>query len=158
DDEPGIGGNGVYDDVAGSEDQALLGPTFSVSGSTFSPGQHTASGGNLDATFTVSTTATDADSDGLNDCAEKALATNPNKADSDGDGLNDAQEKSLGTDPNKADTDGDGLNDGLEVTSETDPLVADSDHDGLADGHDVEFVQHAVKALAIGDFRSSSVG
>jgi hypothetical protein len=44
------------------------------------------------------------------------------------------------------------------VTSETNPLDPDSDDDGLVDGHDVEFVQHAVKALALGDFRSPSEG
>ena len=227
DDEPGFGGNGVYDDVVGSEDEALRGPTFSVSGSTFSPGQHTATGGSLDATFTVSTTPTDGDSDGLNDCGEKALGTDPtkpdtdgddltdgteanttytdpnkvdtdgdglndgtevntthtdpnnadsdgdglsdgtevnvthtdpNNGDSDGDGLNDSKEKALGTDPNKADTDGDGLNDGLEVTSETNPLDSDTDNDGLLDGDDVEFVQHAVNALDLGDFRSPGAG
>lgn len=200
DDEPGIGGNGVYDDVEGSEDEPLRGPTMSLSGD-FSPGQHTVSGGNLNATFTVSTTASDGDNDGLADCKEKALGTDPtkpdtdgdglsdgtevntthtdpnkadsdgdgvddgtevnvthtdpNNGDSDGDGLNDGKEKALGTDPNKADTDGDGLNDGLEVTSETDPLDADSDNDGLLDGHDVEFVQHAVNAVAAGDFGSA---
>jgi hypothetical protein len=200
DDEPGIGGNGVYDDVEGSEDEPLRGPTKSLSGD-FSPGQHTVSGGNLNATFTVSTTASDGDNDGLADCKEKALGTDPtkpdtdgdglsdgtevntthtdpnkadsdgdgvddgtevnvthtdpNNGDSDGDGLNDGKEKALGTDPNKADTDGDGLKDGLEVTSETDPLDADSDNDGLLDGHDVEFVQHAVNALAAGDFGSA---
>jgi hypothetical protein len=204
DDEPGFGGNGVYDDVVGSEDQALRGPTFSVSGSTFSPGQHTASGGDLDATFNVSTTTTDGDNDALGDCGEKAYGTDPgkpdtdgdgltdgtevntthtdpneadsdgdglddgtevnvthtdpNQGDSDGDGLNDGKEKQIGTDPNKADTDDDGLNDGLEVTSETNPLDNDSDNDGLLDGHDVEFVQHAVKALAIGDFRAPGEG
>jgi hypothetical protein len=227
DDEPGFGGNGVYDDVLGSEDEALRGPTFSVSGDTFSPGQHTVSGGNLDATFNVSTATTDGDNDGLGDCGEKAYGTDPgkpdsdgdgltdgtevntthtdpnkadsdgdglsdgtevntthtdpnnadsdgdglsdgtevnvthtdpNNGDSDGDGLNDGKEKQIGTDPNKADTDDDGLDDGLEVTSETDPLDSDSDNDGLLDGHDVEFVQHAVKALAIGDFRSPGEG
>ena len=204
DDEPGFGGNGVYDDVVGSEDDALRGPTFTVSGSTFSPGQHAVNGGNLNATFNVSTTPTDGDSDGLNDCGEKALGTDPtkpdtdgdgltdgtevntthtdpnkadsdgdglddgtevnvthtdpNNGDSDGDGLNDGKEKQIGTDPNKADTDDDGLNDGLEVTSETNPLDNDSDNDGLLDGHDVEFVQHAVQALAIGDFRAPGEG
>ncbi len=153
DDEPGIGGNGVYDDVLGSEDQALRGPTTSLSG-TFSPGKHILAGGNIDATFTVSTTGTGGDGDGLNACEEELFGTDAAKADTDGDGLNDGKERSLGTDPNKADTDGDGLNDGLEVTSETDPLDADSDNDGLLDGHDVEFVQHAVNALAAGDFGS----
>ena len=96
--------------VEGGEDDALRGPTFSVSGSTFSPGQHAVNGGNLDATFSVSTTPTDGDSDGLNDCGEKALGTDPTKPDTDGDGLNDGTEAhTTHTDPNKADSDGDGL-------------------------------------------------
>jgi hypothetical protein len=42
--------------------------------------------------------------------------------DADGDGLRDCEESGLGTDPAKPDTDGDGLSDGSEVLSGTDPL------------------------------------
>src|SRR4051794_958433 len=151
DDEPGIGGNGVYDDVLGSEDEPLRGPTFSVSGD-MSPGQHTVSGGNLDATFSVSTNGTDPDGDGLNACDEQALGTDPNNADSDGDGLGDGQEKALGTDPNKADTDGDGLSDGTEVnTTHTDPNTGDSDGDGLSDGQENSLGTDPNKADTDGD-------
>lgn len=47
--------------------------------------------------------------------------------DSDGDGLDDCTEAALGTDPHAADTDGDGLTDGEEVdctSSPTDPTQA----------------------------------
>ena len=139
DDEPGFGGNGVYDDVGAGEDDALRGPTFTVSGSTYSPGQHAVNGGNLNATFNVSTTPTDGDSDGLNDCGEKALGTDPTKPDTDGDGLTDGTEAlTTHTDPNKADSDGDSLSDGTEVnTTHTDPNKYDTDDDGLDDGTEV---------------------
>ena len=138
DDEPGIGGNGVYDDVGGSEDAALRGPTVGVSGD-FSPGQHVAAGGNLDVTFTVSTAGTDGDGDGLNVCEEQVYGTDAGKADTDGDGLDDGTEvKTTHTDPNKTDTDGDGLDDGTEVnTTHTDPNKTDTDGDGLDDGTEV---------------------
>lgn len=47
--------------------------------------------------------AADADGDGLDDCAEAELGTDPNAADSDGDGVADADEVDCVSDP----TDGD---------------------------------------------------
>ena len=44
-------------------------------------------------------TATDADEDGLSDCDEEALGTNPNQADSDDDGFSDAAEVDCVSDP-----------------------------------------------------------
>ncbi|MDW8344695.1 MAG: alpha-amylase family glycosyl hydrolase [Verrucomicrobiae bacterium] len=57
--------------------------------------------------------------------------------DSDGDGLNNCQELALGTNPHHADTDGDGMNDGWEHLFRN-PLVwnnpnADPDSDGQTD-------------------------
>jgi outer membrane protein OmpA-like peptidoglycan-associated protein len=82
----------------------------------------------------------DTDGDGLSDGAEiNTYKTNPKNPDTDGDGLKDGEEvNTYKTDPNKADTDGDGLKDGEEVTQyKTDPLVADTDKDGLSDGDEV---------------------
>ena len=60
--------------------------------------------------------ALDADSDGLDDCAELEAGTDPAVADTDADGLTDGAEVSEhGTDPTVADTDGDGDSDGVEV-------------------------------------------
>ena len=58
--------------------------------------------------------------------------------DSDKDGLPDCREAELGTDPHKADTDGDGLSDGDEVLKYgTNPLNPDTDVDGYPDGVEV---------------------
>ncbi|MEZ4443459.1 MAG: MYXO-CTERM sorting domain-containing protein [Polyangiaceae bacterium] len=62
----------------------------------------------------------DSDADGLSDCVELTIGTNPNDADSDDDGLLDGQEHNPADD-----TDGDGLINALD---------ADSDDDGLFDG------------------------
>lgn len=53
------------------------------------------------------------------------------RTDSDGDGLNDCEEEFLRTDPFLVDSDGDRMPDGLEVRVGTDPLVNDMqvDHD-----------------------------
>lgn len=59
--------------------------------------------------------------------------------DSDGDGLYDCEEEELCTDPHHPDTDEDGLHDGQEVNGETDPCDPDTDDDGLEDGEEVRF-------------------
>jgi len=64
--------------------------------------------------------------------------------DSDSDGLSDCEEAAIGTDPNDPDSDGDGVTDGAEVngapspkgTFITDPLDADTDDDGCTDGQE----------------------
>jgi Bacterial TSP3 repeat len=98
--------------------------------------------------------AVDSDSDGLNDCAEAALGTDPHNPDTDGDGLSDGDEVGRGTDPLKADTDGDGLPDGDEVGRATDPLKADTDGDGLSDGDEVGRGTDPLKADTDGDGHS----
>ena len=45
----------------------------------------------------------DADADGVNDCDEEALGTDPDLADSDGDGLSDKEEIDCISDPLNAD-------------------------------------------------------
>ncbi|MCA1841152.1 MAG: carboxypeptidase regulatory-like domain-containing protein, partial [Actinobacteria bacterium] len=81
----------------------------------------------------------DSDDDGLTDCTEARIGTNPYNRDSDGDGLTDGEEVNLHhTAPLRADTDADGLNDGAELnTYHTDPLKRDSDDDRLNDGQEV---------------------
>jgi hypothetical protein len=54
--------------------------------------------------------------------------------DTDGDGLRDCEEDFLGTDPGLPDTDGDHMLDGLELRIHTDPLIADADRDPDFDG------------------------
>ncbi len=64
--------------------------------------------------------------------------------DSDGDGLTDCQEELLGTNPYDADTDGDTITDTLEVQGffyggkmwYTDPLEMDTNKDGISDMHE----------------------
>ena len=78
---------------------------------------------------------TDTDGDGLTDCEEEHLCTDPEKADTDGDGLDDLGEfQKMAPDPCEADTDGDGLDDGREEELGFDPDQTDTDGDGTADG------------------------
>ncbi len=66
--------------------------------------------------------AVDSDKDGIGDCQEKALGSNPAKADTDGDGLSDGDELALKTKLDKADSDGDGVDDLKEVQCISNPL------------------------------------
>ncbi|MCF6269973.1 MAG: OmpA family protein [Melioribacteraceae bacterium] len=77
----------------------------------------------------------DPDEDGLTNCEEEKLGTNPEKADTDDDGLKDGEEiQKYNTDPLNPDSDGDELKDGEEVNSyQTSPTKADTDDDGLND-------------------------
>ena len=80
----------------------------------------------------------DTDGDGIRNCIEVLLGTDPGKPDSDGDGIRDSDEISrYGTDPRLADTDGDSLSDGDELKWGTDPLNPDTDRDGWNDGGEV---------------------
>ena len=76
----------------------------------------------------------DSDHDGLDDCHEEQVGTNPQRHDSDGDGLGDLAELHAGTDPLRADSDGDGLGDADELRLEYDPLAPQSCSDGVLDG------------------------
>ncbi len=57
----------------------------------------------------------DRDGDGLRDCKEATLCTDPLDGDTDGDGLSDLEELGHGTDPCDPDTDGDGVSDYREI-------------------------------------------
>ncbi|MBS2026809.1 MAG: VWA domain-containing protein [Deltaproteobacteria bacterium] len=74
----------------------------------------------------------DTDGDGLSECAEKYLKSDPNLMDSDTDGIPDGLEAKYGMDPSVAedplkDSDGDGVPDIDEIKAHTDPHVADPD-------------------------------
>jgi len=69
----------------------------------------------------------DSDHDGVPNCVEKKLGTNPHSADTDHDGLSDGLELMLGTDPHDADTDGDGESDGMEEAHGRDPMDGGDD-------------------------------
>ena len=111
-------------------------PTFTTTETLTDP----ASGNALVELDVVLDDGADADGDGLTDCEEAELGTNPGDADTDDDGLTDGEEvNDEGTDPLNPDSDGDGLEDGEEVLNHgTDPLDSDSDDDGLTDGDEVE--------------------
>ena len=76
------------------------------------------------------------DGDGLPEVPDKCYD------DTDGDGLNDCEEEFLRTDPLLVDTDGDRMPDGLEIRFGTDPLVSDMlidhDFDGLTSGAEIK--------------------
>lgn len=65
---------------------------------------------------------TDSDGDGLQNCEERELCTDPFESDTDSDGLDDFEEvRDYGTDPCDADSDGDGIEDGTEIRLQLDP-------------------------------------
>lgn len=68
----------------------------------------------------------DDDSDGLTNCDEIQMCTDPNNGDTDNDGLGDLEEIQNQTDPCKADTDNDGVNDRTEIQLGLDPNRASS--------------------------------
>ena len=76
--------------------------------------------------------------------------------DADDDGLTKAQEEAMGTDWQLADTDGDGLADGDEVLRSSNPLRRDSDGDGLSDSREVELGSSPILADTDGDSMSDS--
>ena len=59
--------------------------------------------------------------------------------DDDADGLNNCEESRLCTDPNDGDTDGDSLSDLEELQNQTDPCKTDSDGDGASDKEELDF-------------------
>lgn len=85
----------------------------------------------------------DPDGDGVPDAVDNCPdEANPNQVapDTDSDGILDCDERTLGTDPLLPDTDGDGLTDLEEVAVyQTNPLLPDTDSDGLSDGDELQF-------------------
>jgi hypothetical protein len=85
----------------------------------------------------------DSDDDGLCDCDEEPLCTDPFDPDTDDDGIPDGVEVGLGLDPLRDDANEDPDEDGLTNIEEitiynTFPFIADSDYDGLLDGDEVK--------------------
>ena len=76
----------------------------------------------------------DTDSDGLSDCDELALGTDPRKVDTDGDTLTDYEEGQLMTDPLAKDSDGDGLDDQDELRFGFNPGNPSTFGNGVFDG------------------------
>lgn len=56
--------------------------------------------------------------------SEGGASTCDDGADGDADGINDCEEVDLGTDPSVSDSDGDGMSDGDEIDCDSDPLDA----------------------------------
>jgi hypothetical protein len=85
--------------------------------------------------------ATDTDSDGLNDAWEIEIGTVDSMGDTDYDLLSDGDEVWIHkTNPNLYDTDGDVYSDDEEInTHSTDPLVKDMDDDGVWDRDEIEY-------------------
>ena len=80
-------------------------------------------------------TDVDSDGDGLSDCEERRLCTDPHDGDTDGDHLGDFEEiQDYNSDPCRADTDGDGVSDKTEVERGLDPTRKVSFGDGTPDG------------------------
>jgi hypothetical protein len=79
---------------------------------------------------TIVPAGVDTDLDGLSDCDEALLGTDPTLTDTDGDGLPDRIEVALGTDylnrDAQDDTDGDGVTNGDEVVQRSDPRSTDA--------------------------------
>ncbi len=79
----------------------------------------------------------------LRDCATISTSSVSPGTDSDNDGLTDCEELLLGTDPYNADTDGDGIPDGLEVRMGLNPLDGtdgnlDPDQDGISSYNEIK--------------------
>ena len=104
---------------------------FAKLGATFNPTQIALpDGGGLDPGCPPALRGVDSDCDGLTDCDEQIIGTNPRLADSDGDGIPDYIEWQLHTQPASGDMDEDPDSDGLinrqEVRLHMNPLLADT--------------------------------
>ena len=80
------------------------------------------------------TSDVDSDDDGLNDCDEQALCTDPDVEDTDDDELDDFEELRAGTDPCDPDTDDDGASDSTELDVGLNPNNPSTFDDGVVDG------------------------
>ena len=86
----------------------------------------------------------DPDNDGLTNCEEQAIGTDPTDADSDNDGMPDGWEIDHDFDPTdgtdgSADPDHDNLVNSQEYVHNTDPYHRDTDRDALPDGWEATF-------------------
>jgi hypothetical protein len=104
---------------------------FAARGGSFNPlGFALPDGGGQDPGCPPALRGVDSDCDGLTDCDEQIIGTNPNLSDSDGDGVPDGIEWQLHTQPSADDMDQDPDSDGLinrqEVRLHMNPLLADS--------------------------------
>lgn len=124
---PDVGDDGSMDAEPDTSDTVDLGPdTRDLDARPDVPD----SGVDADAGCTGSA---DSDADGLTDCEERDLCTDPYDGDTDDDGLSDREEIAEGTNPCKADTDGDGVDDRTELQLALDPDDQDTFNDGTSD-------------------------
>jgi len=91
----------------------------------------------------------DSDHDGVPNCQERKIGTNPRRADTDHDGLSDGLELRLGTRPTVADSDGDGREDGAEMSEHGDPT---DERDGDGGQAEVDASLEDVQGLLAGAF------
>jgi hypothetical protein len=76
----------------------------------------------------------DSDDDGVNNCDEQELCTDPDVKDTDEDDLTDFEELQAGTDPCDPDTDDDGASDETELEVGLNPNNPSTFSDGVLDG------------------------
>ena len=135
-------GPGVYDFETLSELDPAIAEVFEDGGGSITIGGDVDADGLLDSwereqfgDTASHNGAGDPDEDQLDNAAEFAAGSDPNKADTDDDGLSDFEEiETHQTDPASADSDGDTLEDADEIANGTSPILADTDGDGLTDG------------------------
>ena len=132
DEELALGTNPLLRDTDGDGFSDGVEVHFAKLGAPFDPAQVALpDGGGLDVGCPVALRGVDADCDGLLDCDEQLIGTNPTRSDSDDDGVPDAIEWQLGTQASSADLeqdpDSDGLTSRQEVRLHTNPNRVDAD-------------------------------
>ncbi len=97
-----IGGEDSFD--FDDEDSLHRGVTLELSAADLvatgsGEGEHELSSPDMDVTMRVQVNPTDTDDDGLGDCEELSIGTDPEDPDTDGDGVSDGQEVFVHTNP-----------------------------------------------------------
>lgn len=123
------------DDTGTSGSADTVAPDGDEQDTSSPPDTSQPSGDTGPAPDTPTACTTDSDADGLPDCEEERLCTDPNNGDTDGDHLSDFEElQKHQSDPCSKDSDGDGVEDDKEVEFGLDPNRARTYQDGPVDG------------------------